>query len=354
MKSILLLIIFVSSSFLNVAQTTRTVDNNVNSGSDFTDLQAAINGSNMGDTIYIQPSAVSYGNITINKLVHLRGMGHYPEVSGNVGSLLGNILFNSSINIDGVSLSGIECNNISVANGTTGSYNNLSVLNCRFQTIQANTSIPHCSNWIIAGNVIAGNVFGMLSKQNNNNWMVVNNIIQQLGTSASWYIFQNFNASDILKNNVIIGNYSAGMATMFNQTTNLLVENSIILFTQNASGFNNTASTLTFNNCLTYSITEQLIDNLPGNNNLNNINPEFVSILANGLFSYENDYTLQTQSPAIGAGSDNQDIGITGNGFDFQMRGYPVDLPYPVQMNLNSTIINQGGSIIIDFKAEGN
>jgi hypothetical protein len=354
MKSILLLIIFVSSSFLNVAQTTRTVDNNVNSGSEFTDLQVAINESSMGDTIYIQPSALSYGNITINKRIHLRGMGHYPEVSGNVGSLLGNILFNSTQNIDGASLSGIECGNITVSNGTTGSYNNLSVLNCRFQTILANTSLPHCSNWIIAGNVIVGNVFGILSKQNNTNWMVVNNIIQQLSVSVSWFIFQYFNASDILKNNIIIANYSAGMVTMFNQTTNLLAENNIILFTQNVNGFNNTASTLTFNNCLTYSITEQLIDNLPGNNNLNNINPEFESILANGLFSYDNNYALQTQSPAIGAGSDNQDIGISGNGFNFQMRGYPADLPYPVQMNLNSTIINQGGSIIIDFKAEGN
>jgi len=337
-----------------LAQTTWTVDNNNNSGSNFTNLQTAIDGATAGDTIYIQPSAVSYGNITINKTIHLRGLGHYPEISGNVGSKIGNIAIGSTQNAQGISLSGIEFDVLSAAATPTSNFSNLSIVNCRGKSVTTSGTADHCSNWIVAGCVISNDGFGFFSKPNNNNWMIVNNIFQQPTTNLSWYIFNALNSSDTFRNNIIIGNYGAGSPTVFNNCMNLNIENSMILFSGAASGFNNLASIITYTNCLSYSYTGQTIPALSGVNNIDNTDPELQSIATNVLFSYNNNYSLQPQSPAAGAGNDGQDLGVFGNLYNFEMRGYPPDLPYPAQMNLQSTLVNLGGNISIQFQAEGN
>ena len=56
-----------------------TVDNNLNSGAMFTDLQAAVDSADNGDTILVSGSGTHYGDITINKKLILIGAGYNPN-----------------------------------------------------------------------------------------------------------------------------------------------------------------------------------------------------------------------------------------------------------------------------------
>jgi len=76
--NLLFLLFCVAHAF---AQTTLTVDNSPNSGAMYQSVQAAIDASAVGDTIYIHPSPTSYGNITVTKTFHFRCLGHAPQYS---------------------------------------------------------------------------------------------------------------------------------------------------------------------------------------------------------------------------------------------------------------------------------
>jgi hypothetical protein len=115
-------------------------------------------------------------------------------------------------------------------------------------------------------------------------------------------------------------------------------------------------STINFQNNLTFDYGGQSIAALSGTNNLNNTNPLFTNIgtPANPAFLYTNNYKLALGSPAIDAGSDGDDLGIYGQGFLFQMKGYPFDLPYPTQINITNAIVEAGGTLQVNFKANAN
>jgi len=60
--------------------TTWTVSNNPNKPAQFTSAQAAADSSAAGDTLLISGSTTSYGNLDIEKQLHLIGEGWGPSV----------------------------------------------------------------------------------------------------------------------------------------------------------------------------------------------------------------------------------------------------------------------------------
>src|SRR5690606_34801211 len=100
-------------------------------------------------------------------------------------------------------------------------------------------------------------------------------------------------------------------------------------------------STVTFQNCLTYAYGGQTMAALSGSENQDNVNPQFTDIGTpeSPAFGYTKNYKLSPGSPAVDAGSDGDDLGIYGQGFLFQMKGYPFDLPYPTGINITNAVV---------------
>lgn len=348
----LVLIIFFGFCHNLIAQTTHTVDNNPSAGADFTSLQAAIDAAVIGDTIYVHPSAVAYGNITINKTLHLRGPGHLPEVTSGEAATIGNITFTAVIGAPNSSISGLRTGDIST--GNSQNYSGLTLTNNRLGRVLGSNTLNQSNGWVISGNVFLVNMFSILQKGNNSNWVVVNNFIQNQATSSTWQIFTGFNASDLLRNNIIVSSQNTGNVKIFENCLNTVFENNLLLFLGTATGLNNTGSSVTFNNNLTYSYTGLTLSDLPGATNLNNTDPQFVNGGTTPTFGYSKDFNLTDSSPGSGYGVDGQDIGIYGNSYPFDMRGYPDDLPYVTSLIINNTVVSTGGTLNVQFAAEGN
>jgi len=350
------LLLFFTFCLVNMAytQTVHTVDNSPNSGADFDNLQTAINAATLGDTIYIHPSPETYGNITINKVLHLRSLGHSPQYTNGMSAQIGNIVLNATIGAQGITLSGLRFVNLTISG--TQNYSNLEISNCLFQRITASGTANACNNWVITGSILLGSSFDNINKQNSNGWFVTNNHLSQPNTNATWSTFRNFNATDIVRNNIIVTQQNTNNAKIFNDCVNFTVENTIILFTGNSPGFDFSGNSITFNRCLTYHIPGLTLPDLNGDNNLNNTNPMFVDIGTNNNpnFSVNKDFNIEENAPASGHGTDGQDLGLYGNSFPFNRYGYPTDLPYITSMQIINNVVGVGGTLNVNIEAFGN
>lgn len=347
--NLLFLLFCVAPSF---AQTTLTVDNSPNSGAMYQSVQAAIDASSVGDTIYVHPSPTSYGNITVTKTLHFRGPGHAPQYSNGMNAEIGNITLNALIGAPGITISGLTFSNLSVTG--TQNYNDLQISNCRIGKVTGGNGAGQCNNWVVVGSVMVASNFDNFSKFNSNGWMIANNYVYQPATGNSWNLFRNFNATDVIRNNIIVTNQVSPLAKIFENCTNLSVENSLFLFTNTATGVSLSGNGITFNNCLSYSYPGLTLADLPGSNNFDNTEPEFVNMGGSPTFSSSKDFNLADGSPGENGGTDGEDIGIYGGSFPFNKYGYPPNMPYPVFMEITNPVIGVGGTLNVVFEAVGN
>lgn len=350
MKTIILsLVIFSVGSVFS--QTTHTVDNSPNSGAQFTSLQAAINAAATDDTLYIHPSQSEYGNVTLNKTLHLRGLAHAAEIGSNVFAEIGTITLNANFGAPGITMEGLRINTINVSGSEN--YNNAIITNCRIGRIHVGSNSAQCDNWVVSGNVLPGNSTSIIKKDGHDSWVVVNNHIRQDANNLTWTPLIGFNSSDLFRNNILVTDQNGDEIYFCGNCESAVLENSIILFNGTALGINEPGSQVSFNNCLSYNYLGGTMDPLNGNNNLNNTVPMFVNAI-DGNFSYSRDFHIQEGAPAYTAGTDGGELGIFGNDYPFNMRGYPDDLPYPTFMEIGNGVIAPGGTLNVTFEAQSN
>lgn len=360
MKTIILNFAFLLFSASFFAQTTWTVDNRPGTTAQFSSIQAAHDAATAGDFIYIHPSPNTYGGLSIRKEIHLRGIGHGPELANGEHAMLNNISLSrnatEATNASGSSISGLEIQTI--GDGNEFPFTNILIQN---NIISGYFSFYQAYNYIIQGNVFNstyGNVINFNGTAHANNIISHNifNIVANTSTTSA--IFNNLLSSDTVSNNLVIMNFNGATNTFFNGCSNPTVNNNMFVLGTTAviSSITTNNSTINFQNCLTFDYGGGSVAALSGTNNLNNMNPKFVNIgtPANPGFLYTNNYKLATGSPAINAGSDGDDLGIYGQGFLFQMKGYPFDLPYPTKINITNAIVEAGGTLKVNFKAEAN
>lgn len=334
------------------AQTTYTVDNDPTAGANYTSVQSAIDAAQAGDTIYIHPTPISYGNFTISKTIHLRGVSHNPEYNAGALAMLGNITLNSPIGAQNCSVSGLRFERLSVSGNQN--YSGLSITNNDIRNSIVASNTPNtCNNWYIAGNRFHSSSYYMIDKYNmslHHNWVVTNNYIFQTSTYFGASTFYKMDFSDVIKNNIVVLNHDGSGSYMCNGCSNAKIENSIILFKGNSTGV---AVDVTYNNCLSYSYAGQTLTALTGTNNLNNTDPLFVNDGGTPDFGYSKDFHITAASPAYAHGNDGQQLGLYGNDFPFNMRGYPADLPY-IKSFISSSVVGQGGTLNVQLEAVGN
>jgi hypothetical protein len=347
MKKIILIVALLIGSYTN-AQNTFIVDNNLfiddSPAHVFTTFAAAIAAASNGDTILLQPSTGSYGTLTINKSITVKGMGHAPTLNNGESSSTGNI----SITASNIKLTGL------LINGTITGGNNISNLlvedcNIGAVVLQGSSNSGHT----LRGNIINAHIMLSTSYTNSSNFTITNNLIQGLSQNALYY----FNDTTIFNNNVIIGDQGLTGYVIFNQPNNVVCQNNIWLFTNNAlAQVDQTGSIpVIHNNSMTYHYGSPTITALNGTGNFNNQNPFFVTIPANNPYwAATNNYNLGASSVGNNAGTDGNDIGIFNGFYDFDMRGYPTELPYLTEMTISNNMVPAGANLNVNLKANAN
>lgn len=349
-------------SITNFAQNVWTVDNRPGTTAQFTSVQAAIDTAAEGDFIYVHPSPILYNNITINKEIHLRGIGHSPELANGEFATIGAItLFTDNLGItaSNSSISGLVVNIIN--DNQFAPISNVLIQNNRIGFI----SFSRPFNFIIQGNVFSSfsqaNSIRFFTNVTHANNIISHNIFIRNTNSQIDAVIEGLVSSETFSNNIMVFNNTPATNDLgaFEFCNNPIVNNNIFLI----RGTNTVAneikllnSTINFQNCLTFAYGGQTLNTLSGNDNLDNTNPLFVNIgdTANMAFSQSNNYKLDVGSPAINAGSDGDDLGVYAQGFLFQMKGYPFDLPYPTSINITNALVEAGGTLEVEFRAEAN
>ncbi|WP_282135606.1 hypothetical protein [Seonamhaeicola maritimus] len=361
MKKLLFSFVFLLTiSFTTLAQTVRYVDNNTgapnSAGLNYSTIQAAVDASSAGDIIYVQPSPNNYGNISMNKTLHIYGIGHNPVLNAGQYAIFNDIHFLASAASS--TISGLNVRDFYL-HYTAGNNDGILISNNRIrQAVRGNNSTGYSADIVVSGNYFQNNSHYHINNVNSQNWIISNNTFERSSTGSNSYIFYRLNNTTVLNNNIILtrqngdGNQSINI---FNACSGTQISNNIFIFTGNSVSNMNLGgnSALTFNNNLTYSVTT-VLDPL-GGTNIDDTNPLFTSFSPNNsLNNTTHDYTFQGGSLAINAGSDGNDLGVMNGGFPFNVRGYPTELPYLTDFVIFNNILSEGTDLNINVKANAN
>ena len=385
------LIIFLAMTGMVVkAQTIWVADNNFNAPTGpyvFSTIQAAVDAASPGDIVQVQPSPTTYGNVTVNKpSITLMGIGfNLVDKDIPLTSKMGTITLTNNVdnttNADSTVITGIQFTVLYLATNTGPSYTleNILIENCSLNYIWAVSGSPidglqivGCRTWdgtyglyaanyitnaIIRNCVIEGSINFIHASPGNN--IITNNILY-----GGIYVVATGSNTTILNNNFI---GATGAEAAFNsQLIDCIVSNNIFYgSTPSVSDGGSSTSTAfqrnVFTNNLVYSTGD---DTMPpsgggvGNTGSGNIvaSPNFVNVPLLNTYSGSYDFTLQAGSPALAAGSDGKDIGITGGSYPITTPNFQYQTtPAPTILILNtSTVINPGDNLPVRIKAKSN
>ncbi len=324
MKKIALLAICILSFMISHAKIWR-VNNVPGVSADFTTAQAAHNGAAANDTIYLESSPTSYGDLTTTKKLTWIGLGYFLtqnaglEFQTNTG-VISNLTVNPGS--DG-----------SVFEITIGPFVNLNVNSC------ANITFLRC---YIGSSITIGGASNHINI--NQCYLEVGNgtmYIQPTSTQFGFVITNN-----IIRVNQIIINSNAYQVTFNNNT----------LFTNgNAPNSSNIYDNATVSNNIFYGVsTTTLYDAGYPSNVTNNLwvqynNPTFVGSNGNifastfasvfvGGSSPDGQYKLVAGSPAIGTGAGNVDMGAYGSANPYVLSMIPaIPTIYQLSVPANAT-----------------
>lgn len=348
MKTIITLLVLVMALGIN-AQNIIVVDNNPGASADYTSIIDAVNAADPGDFIYIVPSSNSYGNVNIQKELHIRGLGHLPLGTNGLSSRVGNLTFENDCGNS--SLSGIHASiAISSQTNTNGFNDNVTISNCYTRYLNVGGD-----NWTIEGCIInndQGNVRA-LGVNNHLNTTIHHNFIWHISDQNNTAALGEAGESTLEYNNIYV--LSEGRF-MWN-CNNLEIQNSVILSLEEGDNLNfQGSSEWTFNNCLSYNYNGFAVPLTgPGESNLEDTDPQFENLQDDSpLFSYNNNYTPGAGSPLIDAGSDGDNIGIYNDNFNFDQRGHAIDLPYITLIDILNPSVEAGEELEVEFSAFGN
>lgn len=340
---------FIAVAISTQAQTTHTVNNDAAAQANFTSLQAAVDAATAGDIIYVQPSATSYGDVTINKTLTLVGRSHSKSafVSKVNTILLDTGASNSTIK-------GFEVSSIyPVSTVSTGTLTNVTITENKVtSSISLTGNFSAFTNIVITGNVIAA-----LQLNNITNSIVTNNFFTGNGVI---YLTEQV----IFDQNIF--NYTGNSIFNYNSSTTLTFSNSI--FITNGIGDMSIQSNFQANNCLTYDYGGGTITLTNSgsytvatiNNSLLNTNPMFTNIDATnlqGILSSSwkpelEDFTLQASSPAKTAGSGGGELGVY-QGYNFKPFGVPQGVP-SIVIDTYTTTVPKNSNLNITITAKSN
>jgi hypothetical protein len=364
MRKLFLLFPALFISYTCVNATVHTVSNDPLKPAQFTSPATALAAASPGDTLYIYGSPNSYGDFVINKSITIVGAGFntrkevfYKTVFRFVDLVAGSL---SDITIDG-----IVCERFGLPSSLV-SYSNFTLRNINvFGSIGGIGGSPvQCgstfSNWLIEnsfllGFYMSGNTTCSPIAPVTNGFLVKNSIIVITGSLPNY---------GITFNNCQFGAEGGYGNNFFNQI-NCTYNNCIfykMYFAQNSGNVNNQ-----FNNCITYQTTfpsatfdlNSWSNGATGtaNNCIINQNPLWFTVPSGVMFSLSPYSTpnvwnpaIQSSSPALNAGSDGTDIGLTGGGVPYNYLAEP-KIPVIRRYQLVNAVVPPNGTVTVKATA---
>jgi len=314
-----------------------TVDNNPNNNAQYSTFNAARNAASDHDTLLIQPSATSYGNATVNKPLTLMGAGHNSETE------LATIFITISIQSSNVNVEGVRITFFPGLSIGTG-FSDIVLRNCNFNW--GSTFGNTISNVQFIGNVMNGIVVVPSSASDilfYNNYLVYTSTSAHLNVQSDGVVFINNifykSSTGTTSGNVFFANNSQGQ----------YVNN--IFFTRSSTALNpQNCVPCNFQSNLTFSPAGALAE-LP-NSALNNVAPTW-SLVGGSLptYSYSHNFNMLSGAPATGA-TDGGQVGIYGGGYNFNMNGYPQNVPRVLSTGILTPVVLPNGGVVVEFEAE--
>jgi len=356
MKKLLSILILGTVPFVVTSQTLYVANNNpgatsgVNVFTGGTALQDAIAAASTTapfDIIYVVPSSVAYGLITIDRGITIFGIGIRPEKDLSSRSQVGPIYINSS----DVRVSGI----IGPSNGgifmgwneTDTTFSRITIENSRFRELrQTNVATVMLDNVLVRNNIVFNGGWGGIEFYVSSNVNVINNVIFCNRSSGSF----NGNTVNVV-NNLFIGGGNSDQRAIA-EADNCLFDHNIFY-----GAYVNLTSVSTGNvwdDNLSFGSTDNVFDvglyaNTSNSPNIENMDPLFVDLPITTVWSDNYDLTLQAGSPALNI--NGTDIGPSGGTTPFDAEGNL--LPLIQSVSLPATI-PVGSDLPVTIKAKGN
>ncbi|MCB0761094.1 MAG: hypothetical protein KDC12_06175 [Flavobacteriales bacterium] len=306
MKTLNLLCVGLFMAICGVSSATIiNVNNDTPSPGEYDDLQNAIDAAMPGDTLYLAPTLLNYGNIVLSKQLAIIGPGYNVT-----GGLLGAHAVLNDIDIDdaaagGSAIIGIRFNELS-SGLSTNAISGMQVRRCIID-YRIYTSNDVWSDGIFEGNVFtdAGNVMTSTTGNGFFTCIIQNNIFNGL-------IYYADNCQ--ISNNLFLGT-SAGSTALLGGCDNTVFSNNIVIGRNvgSAGPTNNFFANISFDGSLNI---------FPNGTNFEGVDPMFTNAGV-GLFSFTNDYELDAGSPGIGNGIGGDDIGVYGGDGVYRKDGEP-------------------------------
>ena len=304
------------------------VNNNAGANADFTTAQLANDNAsvNDGDTIHLEPSAISYGGLTVSKRLTWISTGAFLSIhpgeqfSPNPGKV-----DNLSVYVAGAA------NSVFHIYVDGACYINSS--NVRLDRCFALGAITIQNfGYGIPTNVVVINCYskGGLFINTGNSHIATNNIFEDGLTVAAATTLA------VVTNNVFNA-ATAGNGVVYNST----VENNI---------FNKATTAITFNSCIvTYNMSAGASVLPAGNNNVNGVTMSTVFINNSGLDDAS--FVLKAGSPAIGTGSAGADMGAYGGSTPFKLAMQPA---IPAIYKIQAPASPSGNTMNVTFSTKSN
>jgi hypothetical protein len=305
-------------------------------------LQEAVTAAAEGDIVYIIPSVVIYGDITIVKGITLFGVGIRPDKDVGLKSETSVILIEAS----NVRISGLISSTIWIGIGSNNvTLSNITIENSRVSAVMhtSDLTVP-VANVLIRNNIIDGS-FTPFEFYLSSNISIANNVIY---TSAPAQTKIRGNKINFYNN---LFTYSVG-GISFADIDNCIFKHNIFYGTTvdlfSASTGNVWDDNLSFgatNNIFSVG----LYSNTSNSPNLENVDPMFVNMPINSTWSDAHDFTLTAGSPAINV--NGTDIGPSGGATPFDYEGNMLPLIQQVSI---PAVISVGSDLPVTIKAKGN
>ena len=309
-----------------------------------TNLQIVVNSASIGDTIYLEPSSQTYGNVTLNKKLTIIGNGYF----------LGNFPMNDSLqhHVDYSILNGLILDNGSSGSTITGIY-----FTYQFPyevKLERVSNIKFVRNYVSTDFTIHGDTLN--NTYISQNYFADGHYVRQSNSLAQTITTLNFS------NNFISGPllFADGVdnMTLMKITNNTFYNNNTHEF-KNAEFFNNilvqgALATWTTNNNVHHNIANS-INGLPiGTGNVNNVAMNFF-VTTPSSTNIDRDWQLNCTSSnaACGTGVGGVNMGMFGGTTPYILSGIP-SVPSIYILKTPTLSVLQGGNIDINISSRTN
>ncbi len=317
------------------------VNNTTAVNADFTSLVTAVANVSVlsGDTIHVEPSATTYGNITLAKNLVVIGNGYLLTGTGSNAGLQENTLtsmvssFTFGSGSAGTRIIGIEVTStfLAFSSGYSGNVN-LTFEKCRLNNSLSFTAGSTYSN-ISIRKCLFNNGLNLTSTATLNNFTIENCI---LNSNLYWLNTNTAGTGNVFRNNV----FKTGSDV---QLTAFYVANNIFLCGSNSTFINCNVK----NNIFSFNQTGVTVG--PLNVNGNNLVSQTEASLIVNTASIDGRFQLAGGSPAIGGGVDisgtKPDCGAFGGNDPYKLSGIPgiptiYSLTVPASVPVGSPTMN--------------